>query len=197
MAGGKHLRAGGGSTLRSFYSWLGVLVRMTAAVVLVSLLLFRVVLVDGPSMRETLQNGDCLLMVRSPLCGEPKAGDIVVIRKDTYGEEPIIKRVIATEGQTVDIDFDAGVVSVDGKALDEPYTLEPTYLEEGLAFPVTVPEGCVFVLGDNRNDSTDSRDPRLGPIDSRYLLGRAVLLLLPGRTADAGERDFSRIGLLD
>ena len=105
--------------------------------------------------------------------------------------------MIATEGQTVDIDFDAGTVFVDGELLEEEYVRAPTYLEEGLTFPVTVPEGHVFVLGDNRNDSDDSRDPELGPVDTRYLLGRAVLLLFPGETADTGERDLGRIGPLN
>ena len=74
--------------------------------------------------------------------------------------------------------------------------LRGSWLEEGLEFPVTVPEGCVFVMGDNRNDSDDSRDPALGPVDTREILGRAVFLLFPGMTADTGERDLSRIGSL-
>ena len=108
-----------------------------------------------------------------------------------------MKRIVATEGQTVDIDFDAGTVYVDGQLLEETYIREPTHLEEGLEFPVTVPEGCVFVLGDNRNDSDDSRDPDLGPVDTREILGRAVALLFPGVTAASRERDFGRIGPLD
>ena len=82
------------------------------------------------------------------------------------------------------------------KLLEEDYIRQPTYLEEGLEFPVTVPEGCVFVMGDNRNDSDDSRDPELGPVDTRQILGRAVFLLFPGVTADTDKRDFGRIGPL-
>ena len=76
----------------------------------------------------------------------------------------LIKRIIATGGQTVDIDFELGQVYVDGEALSEPYTLEPTYLDEGTEFPLTVPEGEIFVMGDNRNNSLDSRYPQIGLI---------------------------------
>ena len=167
------------------------------AVVLVFTFGVRLVTVSGPSMRETLQDGDCLLVVNAPLCGDFAAGDIVILRRESFRDgEPIVKRVIAAGGQTVDIDFAAGVVYVDGRALEEDYVRQPTWLDEGLEFPVTVPEGCVFVLGDNRNDSDDSRDPDLGPVDTREILGRAVFVLLPGETADTGARDLGRIGPL-
>lgn len=94
-------------------------------------------------------------------------------------KEPIIKRVIATEGQTVDIDFDAGIVYVDGVALDEPYTNDYTYDREDFDEPVTVPENCIFVMGDNRNRSTDSRTEALGCVDTRYLLGKALFRITP------------------
>ena len=110
--------------------------------------------------------------------------------------EPIVKRVIATEGQTVDVDFVNGVVSVDGTALSEPYIREETHLSEGTEFPLTVPEGCVFLMGDNRNDSRDSRDPLLGAVDTRNLIGRAVFLLVPGETAGLEDREWNRIGSL-
>ena len=147
-------------------------------------------------MVPTLQDGDRLLVLNAMLDNDYEYGDIVVLRKDTFLEEPIVKRVIATEGQTVDIDFTAGAVYVDGQLLEEDDIRQPTYLEEGLEFPVTVPEGCVFVMGDNRNDSDDSRDPELGPVDTRQILGRAVFLLFPGVTADTDKRDFGRIGPL-
>ena len=183
---------------RSLYEWVQALVWVVLAVVVLFTFGVRVVLVSGPSMRETLQDQDCLLVLNTPLCGGFEAGDIVIIRRESFRDgEPIVKRVIATEGQMVNIDFDAGVVCVDGRPLEEDYIREPTYLEEGMTFPVTVPEGCVFVLGDNRNDSDDSRDPDLGPVDTREILGQAVLLLFPGVTADSGERDFDRLGLLD
>ena len=97
----------------------------------------------------------------------------------TLMEEPIVKRIIATEGQTVDIDFDDGVVYVDGKALDEPYVNEPVHDRENFEGKITVPEGCVFVMGDNRNASTDSRDARLGCVDTRYIMGRVYFTLFP------------------
>ena len=90
-----------------------------------------------------------------------------------------MKRVVAVAGQTVDIDFGDGTVYVDGVELEEPYIREPTFTDEGTVFPLTVPEGSIFVLGDNRNNSTDSRDLQLGPIDTDYILGKAVLALWP------------------
>ena len=167
-------------------------------VVLIFTFVVRIVRVSGESMRETLQDQDMLVVLNNWLCGTYEQGDIVILQRDDfYGGEPIVKRVIATEGQTVDIDFDAGVVYVDGTALEEPYTREPTWTQEGTEFPLTVPEGCIFVMGDNRNDSDDSRDSALGPVDTRCVLGRALLLAVPGPTADTDQRDWSRVGILN
>ena len=182
---------------QGWYSWLRTLVCVVLATVLVFTLVVRIVRVDGQSMRETLQNGDILLTVNRHLAGELKAGDIVVIKKEYFEDgKPIVKRIIATEGQTVDIDFDAGVVYVDGQALEEDYINEPTCLEEGTEFPLTVPEGSIFVMGDNRNHSNDSRDVRLGTVDTRYVIGRAVLLAFPGPDSVTEERDYGRIGVI-
>jgi len=178
------------SYLHDFTLWLIV-------IVLVFLLLFRVVIVSGPSMQPTLVDGDYLLLLSSTFYRNPKAGDIVVAAKDSFHNgEPIIKRVIATAGQTVDIDFDAGIVYVDGNALDEPYTLSKTYLNEGMSFPYKVPENCVFVMGDNRNNSSDSRNPLIGAIDRREILGKVILLVIPGVDQDTGKRDWSRFGAI-
>ena len=196
MQGGKRLSRDA-VPFRWLYEWVQALVTVVLCAVVVFAFAARLVLVSGPSMRETLQDQDCLVVLNPLLCGSFDAGDIVIIQRETFRDgEPIVKRIIATEGQTVDIDFDAGVVYVDGAALEEDYIRQPTYLEEGLEFPCTVPEGCVFVMGDNRNDSDDSRDPDLGPVDTREILGQAVFLLYPGMTAGTWERDLSRIGPL-
>lgn len=182
---------------RSVYEWVQALVCSVLAAVLLFTFGVRIVGVSGASMRETLQNGDMLLVVNGILCWEYRQGDIVIAAKASFENgEPIVKRVIATEGQTVDVDFVNGVVSVDGTALSEPYIREETHLSEGTEFPLTVPEGCVFLMGDNRNDSRDSRDPLLGAVDTRNLIGRAVFLLVPGETAGLEDREWNRIGSL-
>lgn len=143
----------------------------------------RLIRVDGGSMDNTLQNGE--MMVIWSLGYQPKAGDIVVFNKkntDFFSNRALVKRVIATEGQTVDIDYDTGTVYVDNQALDEPYIKEPMQIpwdpqEQGTHWEV--PEGCVFVMGDNRNNSTDGRHEMLGPIQTDYILGKAVLALWP------------------
>ena len=173
------------------------LVTWLCAIVLVFLLLLRVVVVSGPSMNTTLVHGDYLLLVNNVFYRNPQAGDIVVISKDNFkAGEPIIKRVIATEGQWVDIDFNAGVVYVNGTALDEPYANTPTTLYEGIDFPLMVDEGCVFVLGDNRNESKDSRSPDIGLVDKREILGKAIFLFVPGEDPITEKRKFTRIGAL-
>jgi len=172
------------------------LVVMISVVVLLFALLFRLVIVSGTSMNNTLKNGDGLLIVSSVFYRHPKAGDIVVAKKASFSDSPIIKRVIATEGQVVDIDFVEGIVYVDGVALDEPYTLTKTTHPEGMLFPLTVDEGCIFVLGDNRDGSKDSRSPEIGLIDTREILGKAVFLFLPGKGDGTEPRDFNRIGVL-
>lgn len=185
-------------TDRGFYDWVQALVCSVSAVVLVFAFAVRIVGVSGQSMRETLQHGDRLLVVNSHLCGDYRQGDIVIFQKPDFEDgELIVKRVIATAGQTVDIDFGAGVVYVDGEALEEPYIREPTWLEEGLEFPAAVPEGCVFLMGDNRNGSKDSRSAELGPVDTRHIVGRAVMIALPGETADLERREWGRIGPLN
>ena len=173
------------------------MVILIAGVLLVFSLCLRVVVVSGPSMKNTLYDGDWLVVINNLFYREPKAGDIVVASKDAFEDgNPIIKRVIATEGQTVDIDFSEGTVYVDGVALDEPYTLTPTNLAEGVPFPVVVSEGSLFVMGDNRNGSKDSRSYEIGLVDEREILGRAVFLVFPGTSGGLVKRDFSRIGVL-
>ena len=178
------------------YEWLLSVVTAVLIVVLLFTFGVRMMGVKGPSMRQTLQDGDRLLVLNAPLAGEYRRGDIVIARKDTFSDDPIVKRVIAVGGQTVDIHFHAGVVYVDGVALEEDYINDLTYTDEGTDFPLTVPEGSVFLMGDNRNMSTDSREPRIGTVDTRYLIGRAFFLAFPGETAGTDKRDFSRIGIL-
>ncbi len=168
------------------FDWLDVIVSAAVVVVLIFTFVFRVATVQGRSMENTFFENDKLII--SNVLYKPEQGDVVIISRNVENtvsgdtELPIIKRVIAVENQTVDIDFNTGVVFVDGKALDEPYTKTPTKIPGDINFPVTVPENCVFVLGDNRNDSLDSRFSIIGDdgmIDTRYILGRVVLRISP------------------
>lgn len=166
----------------------------------VYMLFFRAVVVVGDSMYDTLASGDRLLVLNNLVYTEPKRGDIIVASKDSFrGGECIIKRVIATEGQVVDIDFSTGIVYVDGQVIDEPYIYSPTTHPEGMKFPLTVDEGCIFVMGDNRGESMDSRDPDIGLIDEREVLGKAILRLWPGTGTDKHpvKFDLLRIGVIE
>ncbi|MBO5317859.1 MAG: signal peptidase I [Oscillospiraceae bacterium] len=180
-----------------FLTYLHDIVFLVAGVLLVFSLCFRVVVVSGPSMNSTLIDGDWLLLTCNTLYSEPSYGDIIVASKDVYDDgKPIIKRVIATEGQTVDVDFLEGIVYVDGTALYEPYTNTPTTLPEGVSFPLVVDPGCVFVMGDNRNSSKDSRSPEIGLIDKREILGRAIFLMFPGTDGGKVKQNFDRVGVV-
>ena len=148
-------------------------------------------------MYSTLLDGDYLLLMGNLFYQEPKYGDVVVISKKSFDDgKPIVKRVIATEGQTVDIDFENAVVYVDGTPLEEPYINSPTSFNEGTSFPLTVADNCIFVLGDNRGVSRDSRDPAIGQIDRREVLGKAIFLMLPGTSHGYLQRDTGRIGVV-
>ena len=160
----------------------------------------RVVIVSGSSMFSTLADGDCLVLLNRPLCGELEQGDIVVASMERFRDgEAIVKRVIATEGQTVDIDFHQGIVYVDGVALEEDYIYSPTNMAEGMEFPLVVKEGCLFLMGDNRMDSRDSRAPEIGQVDEREILGQVVFLMMPGtgRNEYTVDWDPGRIGGLN
>lgn len=173
------------------------LVYLLSGLILVFLLLFRVVVVSGTSMNNTLLDGDYLLLLSSTFYHDPQYGDIIVASKESFDNgSPIVKRVIATEGQVVDIDFKRGIVYVDGVALDEPYTLTPTNISEGVEFPLTVDEGCLFVMGDNRSGSKDSRHPEIGLVDKREILGKVFFLFLPGTNDGKASQDFGRIGVV-
>lgn len=165
--------------LGGFFDIVSVFASATVIVSFAFLFLFRTIGVDGESMLQTLQDKDRIIVTA---VSDPKPGDIVVTCQPSYFsyiESTLVKRVIATEGQTVDIDFEKGVVYVDGVALDEPYTNTPTNREEGTPFPIVVPEGHVFVMGDNRNGSSDSRDIRIGTIRTEYVLGKALFRIMP------------------
>lgn len=181
-------------------------VYILVAVTILFVFVVRLVGVDGESMLPTLHHMDFLLLESNFLYGadEIEDGDIVVLNVPYYEDKLLVKRVIATEGQTVDIDFDKGLVYVDGVLLQEDYVNAPTYnnrFEYVLEYPATVPEGCIFVLGDNRNDSMDSRFGLIGMIDTRCVLGKVRAIVLPGQNTDADgnvsdPRDWSRIGLV-
>lgn len=169
-----------GSASMDLYFWLQALVMALVSLILIFTLIGRIIGVDGTSMIPTLHDRDMLLL-RS-IGYEPKQGDVVVITKEDFLDQSIVKRVIAVGGQTVSIDYDAGLVYVDGVALDEPYLGEMMEAPDSIYMTnnsLTVPEGSIFVMGDNRNHSTDSRDVRLGTVDERYVLGRALFVLMP------------------
>ena len=179
------------------YDWARSLIAAVVGVVLLFTFLVRLIGVSGPSMQNTLYTGDRILVLNSLLC-DFQPGDVVVV--NAYNaplDETLVKRIIAVGGQTVDIDFITGTVYVDGEALDEPYIKEPTYTADGVSFPLTLEEDEVFIMGDNRNHSTDSRSIQLGPVKEGYIQGKAVFLLFPGVTPDTEKRDWSRIGFIE
>lgn len=173
------------------YDWIQCVVVALVAGILIFMFAVRVVNVKGSSMNPTLFTEDKILTTN--LFYTPKAGDVVVVQTDSYGPAPLVKRIIATEGQTVDIDFENGVVYVDGEARNEPYVAAPTMTREDFQGPVTVPDGCLFLMGDNRNASTDSRTSSIGMVDVRCVIGKVLMVVYPAPDY-SGERDFSRIG---
>lgn len=166
--------------LNSIYDLVSIIAAAVVAVSFAFIFIFRTVGVVGSSMFPTLENGDRIIL--SAFDYVPENGDIVVTCQPDGSsaiEDVLVKRIIATEGQTIDIDFEKSIVYVDGVALDEPYINEPTRDKEDFHKPVTVPEGYVFVMGDNRNHSTDSRDNRIGMIREEYILGEALFRMMP------------------
>ncbi len=164
---------------RDLYLNVRVLVVMMSLFVLMFTFVARIIVVSGPSMENTLHGGD-LILVWS-LGYVPKQGDIVVLTQESYQEDSIVKRVIATEGQHVYVDYVRNTVYVDGKPLEEDYTKEQMFLPawgEGVN-NVVVPEGCIFVMGDNRNHSADSRFPDIGIVDIRCVIGRGMAVMFP------------------
>ena len=141
------------------------------AVFIVFCLVFRAVGVSGTSMVPTLNDGDWLAI--TGITADLRHGDIVVVTQPWSRNIPIIKRVIGLPGDTIFIDFENGIVYRNGEMLSEPYIAEPTHKYYDVEFPLTVPEGKIFAMGDNRNDSLDSRSSQIGLIDERYVLGRA------------------------
>ena len=182
------------SVKKEIFDWLEIVTAAIVAVVVIFTFVFRIATIEGSSMQNTLLNGQKVVITN--WFYTPKVGDIVVVSRNADNspssdntKTPIIKRVIAVEHQTVDINFETGVVYVDGVALDEPYTKTPTNKNYDIQFPVRVPEGHIFCLGDNRNDSLDSRSSligEMGMIDTRYVLGRAHFRIFP----------FNKIGVI-
>lgn len=174
------------SFLSSLYDWIEVVSISVIIVIMIFTFVARLSTVDGDSMYPTLIDGERLIV--SDLFYSPENGDIVVLQeKNAFFTSPLVKRIIAQEGQTIDFDYENWGVYVDGEKLTEPYInreLEKAMKNYGSPDSVTVPGGHIFVMGDNRNHSTDSRDSLVGFVEYDEIIGKVVFRIFP----------FSRIG---
>jgi signal peptidase I len=172
-------RRQGRKAAAAVFEYLETLITAAILVVLLCTFAIRMVRVEGRSMVPTLGDGDFLISYH--LFYQPQRGDIVVITKPNEISTPLIKRVIAVGGDEIDIDFEVGTVTLNGELLEEPFLSEPTHYqpEQSMQFPLTVPPGQVFAMGDNRNHSSDSRDARIGLVDERYIMGKTFFRLAP------------------
>lgn len=159
------------------YEWMDSFVFSIILILIVFVFGFRVVGVDGESMMPTLNDKDWLAV--KAINNNIERGDIVVITQPNVTGEPLIKRVIAVGGDTLDINFISGEVKVNGEVIEEPYIMAPTHNQGDFNKPIRIPEGYLFVMGDNRNESLDSRFSTIGIIDERYVLGVASTRLYP------------------
>ena len=162
---------------QNIFSWVESFVWAVLAIAILLTFFIRPFGVVGHSMNPTLHTGDRVIL--SSFCFKPERGDIVVSTQPNSIQDRLIKRVIAVGGDTVDIDFNQGVVYVNGKALDEKYVNTPTNKREDFVGPITVPKGKVFLMGDNRNDSSDSRTNAIGLVDENYIVGKVILRIYP------------------
>lgn len=168
---------------KEILEWFDSLVLCMVVLAVVFTILVRVVRVDGHSMEPSLWDGERLVLQTTPYT--PQYGDVVVVDSYTSYGRPLVKRVIGLSGDTIDIDFVEGVVYRNGQQLEEPYIAAPTWTYEGVDFPLTVPEGTLFIMGDNRNNSKDSRSEQIGCVDERDILGKALYRILPLNRAGA------------
>lgn len=168
------------------YDWIQCIISGLIICIIVFVFGIRIIDVNGNSMFPSLKNGDRLLV--SGVLYTPHRGDVVIFKTDSYNpNKALVKRIIAVEGDVINIDFENGIVYVNDEAINEPYINELTRNKLNFIGPQTVPENCVFVMGDNRNASTDSRDNRIGMVDKRLIIGRAYIRLFP-------FADFGKVG---
>lgn len=169
----------------SSFEWVESIAQALVVMVAILSFIFRIATVDGTSMLDTLHDRDKVFILKWSYT--PKNGDIVVITRGDQFNKPLIKRVIATEGQTLSIDFENNAVTVGGTKLEEPYILEPMWRKGDGVIPSVIPEGHTFVMGDNRNNSADSRYKEIGVIPNENIVGKATHIIFP----------LSRIGLIN